>query len=60
MLSRERFIDIVSFVVFLILFASGLIVWFGKGSTDFVYYGHTALPAPCPLPKKGYWPRDCP
>jgi hypothetical protein len=27
---------------------------------DFVYYGHTGLPAPCPPPKKGYWPRDCP
>lgn len=30
-----------------------------KDNQDWVYYDYLDMPAPCPPPAKGYWPRDC-
>jgi hypothetical protein len=37
-----------------------LVSLFVKPGADWIYYGHDGLPVPCPPPKRGIWPRDCP
>ena len=49
------FLTIVAALNILLLFAS----LFVKPAPDSVYYSQDGMPAPCPPPNRGFFPRDC-
>jgi hypothetical protein len=56
---QYRAIRIFLALIWVVLYIAVLIIGMAKADNNSVYYGHGGMPAPCPLPKTGYWPRDC-
>jgi hypothetical protein len=46
--------------VLCLLYGTVLVAGRRRAAGEWIYYGHDGMPAPCPPPKKGYFPRDCP
>ncbi len=58
---RHRRLPLMALAVLLaLLYVAALIAALTGHGENWIYYSHDGMPAPCPPPQKGNWPKDFP